>query len=142
MPAIDQCEPQVIRALEKSGWTVTHNPFAIKIERDRVGYIFADLRLEHDNDNEHIIIVEVKCFESSRTILEEFYHAVGQCIVYRNALENNNIATKVYLALPTVAYESFFQKQLIQSVLNDIQLQLIVIDLEKEEVVEWITSNR
>ncbi len=142
MPAIDQCEPQVIRALEKTGWKVTHNPFVIKIERDRVGYIFADLRLEHDNQNEHIIIVEVKCFNSTRTMLEEFYHAVGQCIVYRNALVNNNITTEVYLALPTVAYETFFQKQLIQSVVNDIRLQLIVIDLEKEEVVEWITSNR
>ena len=142
MPAIDQCEPQIIRALEKSGWKVTHNPFAIKIERNKAGYIFADLRLEHDTENEHIIIVEVKCFDSSRTILEEFYHAVGQCVVYRNALANNDITTAVYLALPTIAYETFFQKQLIQSVVNDIQLQLIVIDLEKEEVVQWITSNK
>jgi len=100
------------------------------------------LRLEHDTNNEHIIIVEVKCFDSTRTILEEFYHAVGQCIVYRNALVNNNITTQVYLALPSVAYDAFFQKQLIQSVVNDIQLQLIVIDLEKEEVVEWIISNK
>lgn len=142
MPAIDQCEPQIIRALEKSGWKVTHNPFAIKIERSRIGYIYADLRLEHDENNEHIIIVEVKCFDSTRTILEEFYHAVGQCIVYRNALINNDITTHVYLALPSVAYDTFFQKQLIQSVVNDIQLQLIGIDLEKEEVVEWITLNK
>ena len=77
MLAIDRCEPQMIHALEKDGWIVTHQPFAIKIDRTRTGYIFADLRLHHPQTDQSAIVVEVKCFESTRTFLDEFNHAVG-----------------------------------------------------------------
>ena len=142
MPAIDRCEPQMIRAFQKSGWIVTHQPFAIKVDKTRTGYIFADLRLQRSIDHQSIIVVEVKCFESTRTALDEFYQAVGQYIVYRNALSANQILAPVYLAIPLIAYENFLLGELVQAVLKDIHMDLIVIDLEKEEVVEWIISSR
>lgn len=142
MPATDRCEPPIIHAIEKAGWKITHHPFAIKINRSRGGYVYADARFEQSQNKEQIIVVEVKCFDSNRTVLEEFYHAVGQYVVYRNALLTNEIETPVYLAIPSKAYDEFFNQQLIQSVVTDIQLQLIVIDLEKEEVRQWITLNR
>ena len=142
MPAIDQCEAEVIRALQKSGWRVTHQPFAIKIERSRAGYIYADLRLQRESDSANIIVVEVKCFDSSRTLLEEFYHAVGQYLVYRNALQANQINVSVYLTVPIAVYKEFFLQPLIQSVVKDIHLNVIVIDLDHEEVSQWIISNQ
>lgn len=32
MPAIDSCQPQVIRALEKDGWAVEPIPFQLKVQ--------------------------------------------------------------------------------------------------------------
>ena len=138
MPAIDQCEQQVIRALEKDSWIVTQQPVAIRIDKSRTGYIYADLRLRQKENGQSVIVVEVKCFASTRTILDEFYQAVGQCVVYRNALELNDSDIPVYLAVPTLIFDTFFQLPLIQSVVNDMQVKLVVIDLDKEEVIQWI----
>lgn len=33
MPAIDTCQPQVIRALEKDGWRVRQSPFHLADEK-------------------------------------------------------------------------------------------------------------
>lgn len=138
MPAIDRCEHKIIQALEKDGWIVTHHPFAIRLDRMRGGYIFADLRLSNPQTRQSAIIVEVKCFDSTRTFLDEFYQALGQYIVYRNALLLNNIASPVFLAVPANVYQSLFQETLIQAVLHDIQIKIVVVDLKKEEVAQWI----
>lgn len=139
MPAIDQCEEQVVRALEKSGWLVTHRPFAIRINKSRAGYVYADLRLREEINNQTIIVVEVKCFASSRTQLDEFYQAVGQYMTYRNALAINDIRFPVYLSVPQSVYTTFFQIPLIVAVVAEAQIKLVVVDLGKEEVVEWIS---
>lgn len=137
MPAIDQCEGQVVRALEKSGWLVTHQPFAIRINKSRAGYVYADLRLRQKTNNQRIIVVEVKCFASTRTQLDEFYQAVGQYISYRNALTINDMQLPVYLSVPSSIYATFFQIPLIATVVADAQIKLIVVDLEKEEIIRW-----
>ena len=137
MPAIDQCEPQVIRALQRSGWIVTHQPFAIRVDRGRAAYVYADLLLSQTQNNQSLIVVEVKCFGGTRPILDELYHAIGQYIVYRRALLINEMLTPVYLSVPETIFSSTFHSPLIDAVLNDIQIKLIVVDLEKEEVVLW-----
>lgn len=139
MPAIDRCEPQIIHALEKDGWLITHQPFAIRIDKTRGGYIFADIRLHKPQTGQSAIVVEVKCFESTRTFLDEFYHAVGQYIVYRNALLLNDISSPVYLAIPSNVFQNFFQQALIKAVLRNTRINLVVIDLEKEELAQWIS---
>jgi hypothetical protein len=137
MPAIDQCEPQVIRALQKQGWEVTHQPFAVRIDRGRPAYVYADMRLRRIRDQVSLIVVEVKCFAGTRTLLDEFYQAIGQYVVYRHALEMNGVQTPIYLTVPDTVYATFLQGALIEAVLHDIQVKLIVVNLEKEEVVRW-----
>lgn len=138
MPAIDRCEPQIVRALEKDGWSVTHQPFAIRIDKTRGGYVFADLRLQNQQSGQSAIVVEVKCFGSTRTFLDEFYQAIGQYTVYRNALALNNIQSTVYLAIPDAVYRTLFQQTLIATVLRDIHVNIVVVDLKKEEITQWI----
>ena len=139
MPAIDQCEEQVVRALEKAGWLVTHQPFAIRVNKSRAGYVYADLRLRQKTNNHAIVVVEVKCFDSSRTQLDEFYQAVGQYVSYRNALTINEMQIPVYLSVPSSVYMTFFQIPLITAVVDDTRINLVVIDLEKEEIMQWIS---
>lgn len=138
MPAIDICEPAVIRALEKAGWMVLDQPYSIRFDESRLDYVFADLRLRHNDPDQTIIVVEVKCFAVGRSFLDEFYHATGQYIVYRNALKIRGIDLPVYLAVPLRAYKGFFQKRLIQSAIDDVRAKIVVVDLDAEEVAQWI----
>jgi hypothetical protein len=136
MPAIDVCEPAVIRALEKAGWVVTNRPFYIRFQEPKSDYIFADLRLQQIDSEKTIIVAEVKCFEQS--LLDEFYRAVGQYILYRQALCLQRIDAPIYLAVPLTVYETFFQKPVIAASVTDVQMKVIVVNLEKEEVARWI----
>lgn len=135
MPAIDQCEPNVIRALEKLGWRVTDRPFPIRLSRDEG--VYADLRLRSTDGQQSIIIVEVKCFSEKRSILDEFYHAVGQYLLYREALQLKNISVPLYLSVPRTIYDTFFARRMVQAVLKNANIKIMVVDIELEEVIQW-----
>jgi hypothetical protein len=138
MPAIDQCEPQVIEALRKAGWVATHQPFAIRIDKRKKGYVYADLRLSHPGDHQTIIVTEVKCFADNRSLWDDFYQATGQYLVYRNALALNNIKAPLYLAIPSQVYESFFQEPLVRATIQETGVKIIAVALEQAEVVTWM----
>ena len=71
MPAVDACEPQVLRALQKDGWHIMDKPFAIHTNKH---IVYADCMLERKDNGqrEHVIILEVKCFSNPQTDLQEF----------------------------------------------------------------------
>lgn len=135
MPAIDQCEPQIIRALAKAGWHILKRQYPLRLGWNR-GAVFADLRLQRGTDQ--ILVVEIKCFPEQLSQLEEFYHAVGQYMLYRNALKINNIQEPIYLAIPLTIYHTFFQVEAIQSTLEDAKIKLIVVNVDAEEIVAWV----
>jgi hypothetical protein len=140
MPAIDQCEPAVIRALQKAGWIVTHQPYSIHIvEPGRSNYVYADLRLRHSRNSRTIIVTEVKCFADKRQLMDDLYESIGQYATYRSALALENLQLPLYLAIPLAVYATFFQKPLVQRVINDVQVKLVIVDTEKEEIIQWIS---
>jgi Holliday junction resolvase len=137
MPALDQCQPQMIRAFDKAGWNVGRNPASLRIDRVERRYVFVDLLLQNRSDNSTIIIIEIKCFADERLFLDEFYSALGQYAVYRSALVMNNINAPLYLAVSSEAYNAQFHKEIVQSTLDAIQVKVVVIDLDHEEIVQW-----
>ncbi|MDZ4766928.1 MAG: element excision factor XisH family protein [Chloroflexota bacterium] len=108
MPALDQCERQVIRAFDKADWVVTHHPYSIRTDKERKEYIYADLRLKQRKGRRNVIVAEVKCFAGRRLQLDQFYHAIGQYIGYRIALEMQGIKTPIFLAVPLTVHLTFF----------------------------------
>lgn len=136
MPAIDECEPQVIRALAKSGWVVIDQPYHIKLARnDR---LYADLRLKNAQENRRLVVVEVKCFSGGRAVIDDFYHAVGQYLMYRGALRLLQLDEPLYLCIPENIYNGFFQRETVQFVVNDARIKLIIVDMIAEEIVTWL----
>jgi hypothetical protein len=69
--ASDACEPEVLRALQKDGWTILSKPFAIRTN-DHTVYADCILERKRNGQNEQAIILEVKCFTNPQTDLEEF----------------------------------------------------------------------
>ena|GEM_PF-237780 len=137
VPAIDSCEPQVVRALDKADWAVTDRPAPIWIGQGRK-FVYADLRLEHRVNHEQAIIVEVKCFPNKRNQLHEFYTALGQYLLYRTGLELRRRTERVYLAMPEAVYQTLQRSKAVRVLLRQQAVHLILIDLDREEIVRWI----
>ncbi len=138
MPQLDSCHPQVVHALEKAGWAVVVSPFRLE---SPLNDLFVDILLDRSSEPEtqQIIVVEVKCFTDRNAQTYELYVAIGQYLVYRELLTANGIEHPLYLAVPSVAFYGIFEA-IGMPVAIKTQMKLVIIDLDKEEVVQWIES--
>jgi XisH protein len=138
MPAKDIYHDAVKNALIKDGWSITADPYVIQYED---ATLYADLAAERpiaaQRQNQNIV-VEIKSF-IGRSLMHDFHGALGQYIVYRNLIQLTEPEYVLYLAIDDIVYEEFFQRKSIQAVASENQLLLIVIDMKKEEIQQWIT---
>lgn len=136
--ALDNCEPQIIRALEKDGWTIRDKPFGIRVRAGEA--VVADFSVERLDDEQftQLIILEVKCFANPNADLHDFYVAIGQYLYYQNALMLAKIQEALYLAIPHAAYERLIKRQIVAATLQSSGVKLLVVDIELEEIVGWI----
>jgi hypothetical protein len=136
MPNLDKCQPQVANALRKDGWTVIEKASPIRYERI---FVLADLSAtrQHNGTVEQLIIVEVKCFSDSRVYLDELYRAIGQYLIYRSALRVRDGTETLYLAVPTHAHIELFQRRVVRDTIREAGIRLLVVDLDREEIVQW-----
>ncbi len=137
MPAKDVYHEAVKNALIKDGWTIAADPYKIKYKDAE---LFADLAVEKPivaEQNGRRIVVEIKSFLSSSP-MRDFEIALGQYILYRNLINLTEPEYQIYLAIKDSIYENFFQRESIQDITKINQLLLIVVDMEKEEILQWL----
>jgi succinate dehydrogenase flavin-adding protein (antitoxin of CptAB toxin-antitoxin module) len=137
MPAKDIYHNAVKNALLKDGWTITADPYLIKYEDAE---LYADLAAEKPIAAERQgqkIVVEIKSFVG-RSLMYDFHGALGQYIIYRNFIQLTEPEYTLYLAIDDVVYKNFFQRKSIQLITNENQLLLMVVEMEKEEILQWI----
>lgn len=133
--ARDKFHNEVRVALEKEGWTITHDPFKLMIGQRR-GYI--DLGSEiigAEKDNQKIAI-EIKSFIGV-SATTEFSTALGQFLKYQLALEEEQPDCILYLAIPLDAERSFFTLELPRRLVEKYGVNLIVYEPEEEAIVKW-----
>uniref|UniRef100_UPI0028BE9AF0 element excision factor XisH family protein n=1 Tax=Planktothricoides raciborskii TaxID=132608 RepID=UPI0028BE9AF0 len=58
--------------------------------------------------------------------------------MYLYLLEEIKADRKLYVAIGTLIYKNFFQQDVIQLIIKKHQLPMIIVDTEKEEIVQWI----
>ena len=127
----------VRNALEKEGWNITADPYDISI--DGVDFeidLAADRMLAAERDGQQIA-VEIKSFISASNV-SEFHTALGQFLNYRDALDQIDPDRRLYLAVRRPVYETFFQRKFIVSSIQRYQLRLIIYDVEKEVLTQWL----
>ncbi|WP_293348989.1 MULTISPECIES: XisH family protein [unclassified Microcoleus] len=137
MPAKDIYHNEVKNALLKDGWTITADPYFIKYEDAE---LYADLAAEKPiaaQRHGQKIVVEIKSFVG-RSLMYDFHGALGQYMVYRNLIQFTDPEYKLYLAIDDVVYKNFFQRKSIQLITNENKLLLMVVEMEKEEILQWI----
>jgi hypothetical protein len=136
MAAADVIHDVVKNALVKDGWSITHDPYVIKYEEAR---LFADLGAERPlaaAKAERKLVVEAKSFRNPSPI-HDFEVALGQYLVYRAFLEVVAPEHELYLAVGNRVYANLFQQSAIQLVVQRYQVALLVVHLEREEIVAW-----
>ena len=137
MPAKDIYHDTVKNALLKDGWTITADPYFIKYEDAE---LYADLAAEKPISAERQgqkIVVEIKSFVG-RSLMYDFHGALGQYVVYRNLIQLTEPEYTLYLAIDDLVYKNFFQRKSIQVITKENQLLLMVVEMEKEEILQWI----
>ncbi len=94
-------------ALEKDGWTITHDPLRLVAGGVRA---YIDLGAEQTMGAEkegEKIAVEIKSFVADSDI-SELERAIGQYILYAAILTQEEPDRKLYLAAPETAYYRLF----------------------------------
>ena len=136
MPARDIYHQLVIRALEKAGWRITHDPLSLQIGGVEM---YIDLGAEQliaaEKEGEKIA-VEIKSFVAVSAIYE-FHLAIGQYRNYQLALLQEDPERVLYLAVPEDAYDRFFTLQFIQDALRYNAVRYLVYDAQAEVIVRW-----
>ena len=102
--------------------------------------LYADLGAERpiavERDGQKLV-VEVKSFIGASKI-QDLKEALGQYDIYRYLLEETAPDRKLYIAISEVAYNTFFTQDVTQLILNRYQLPIIFVDIEIEEIMQWI----
>ena len=70
--------------------------------------------------------------------LTDYHAALVQFLNYRLALEISDPTRILYLAVPVVAYETFFKREFAQISLERYQIKQIIYDPIQEVIVQWI----
>jgi hypothetical protein len=108
----------VKRALQKDGWTITHDPFPMQIGRKRLSADLGAERLINAEKGTKKIVVEVKSFVG-RSDVKDLEQAFGQYVLYRQVLNEMQSDRTLHLAVSKPAFKSVFTRELGQVLLKN-----------------------
>ncbi len=136
--AKDAIHDSIKNALIKDGWAIIAEFLQIEYEELE---IFADLVAERlpiiAEKQGKKIIIEVKTF-AGRSFIRELQQALGQYDLYVDIISLAKLDYALYLAVSSIIYDTFFLRKGTHEIVQRRHLKLVVVDVEREEVVQWI----
>ena len=137
MSAKDRYHNAVKSALLKENWIITADPLRLKFsDQDEVWIDLGAERLLAAEREHEKIEIEIKSF-LSESALFDYHAALGQFLNYRLVLGSLDPDRILYLAVPLMAYEVFFQRPLAKASVRTYQVRLLVYNPLEEEIVLW-----
>lgn len=124
-------------ALEKDGWVITDDPLDLTVGEVE---LLADLgaeRLIAANRGHEKIAIEIKSFVGQSPV-SEFHKAIGQYENYRLSLEELEPDRSIWLAIPVLAWNDFFQRPFIQKAIQRYRIEMIIFDPDSAQILQWI----
>jgi hypothetical protein len=127
-------------ALEKLGWTITHDPLLliegeVSVQID----LGAEQLITAERDNQKIA-VEIKTFGGDSNI-SQFHTALGQYLNYLELLEQKEPNRELLLAIPEDTYLEFFEIAFVRRIRKKYNLELLVYDPSNEVIIQWKPVN-
>jgi hypothetical protein len=137
MPAKDAFHDQVKNALLKDGWAVTDDPLRLDWDDSPLYIDLGAERLLLAEKGEEKIAVEIKSF-LSKSEIEDLKNAIGQFVLYRAALEEQEPERKLFLAVRETVYQGLFTAPKTKALCQRERINFLVFNPLTEEVVTWI----
>lgn len=137
MPQQDAYHSFVRNALVKDGWTITHDPFTIRLEDVKFYVDLAAEKFIETNGEKRKVAIEIKVF-GGLSFLNEFEKAVGQYLIYKQFLDDLFPERILFLAVSKDVFEESFSLPSIQAVIAKQEMKLLVFNPELEEIIKWI----
>lgn len=137
MAAKDIFHNNVKHALEKEGWTITHDPLTIPALG--IGNYHIDLGAEKiigAQKGGEKIAVEIKSF-IGLSFARDFHTALGQFNNYLIALEDKEPDRMLFMAVPEKIYYTYFETVHIRKVIERFSIHVIVFDPDTEQIALW-----
>lgn len=132
----DKYHSEVVLALEKEGWAITHDPYFIRLGKRR-GFIDLGAEIIGAEKGIEKIAVEIKSF-SGLSDVDEFEDALGQFLLYKLALATKEPDRVLFLAMPRDFYNNLFDDPFFQKVLKIYEVSLVIYNYKEEIIEEWI----
>jgi XisH protein len=129
----DSCK----QALIKDGWTISHDPFSLKIGKKDLFVDLAGEKLLTAEKDKQKIAVEVKSFVSASEI-RDLEVALGQYILYQNVLNSIESDRILYLAIRDASFIKLFEQEVGQILLENKVLKLLTFNPVQESITRWI----
>jgi hypothetical protein len=136
MPAKDKAHQQVVNALRKDGWTITHDPFKVRWKTRKLLVDLGAEKLIAAQKEADKIAVEIKSFVGAND-LEDLYNAIGQFILYRKALRRVDPDRVLFLAIDGKIFSQIFDDPEGESLRAEEGINLLVFDKKTEEIIRW-----
>ena len=135
--AKDKFHKEVCEAIEKEGWTITNDPLYIKLGKIPIQIDLGAEKIIGAEKEGQKIAIEIKTF-GILSFISAFHEAVGQYIVYREALEIIEANRVLYLAIPSDVFNSFGHEILVKTVFEKNKFNVLVYKPSNQEIVSWI----
>ena len=137
MPRLDKYHYHVREALEKDGWTVTHNNYPLGYEDSFMSVDLAAEKILAAQKGSEKIAVEVKTF-GSPSLVNAFHEALGQYEMYDTVLQEIEPERVLFLAVSDAFNKSFLSKPLGALIIRKKHLRIIVFDEFTKTILQWI----
>lgn len=124
-------------ALITDGWIITHDPFPVSYGGQT---LYVDLGAEQMLAAERggqRIAVEVKSFIGN-SAMRDLQLALGQYLMYRMIIEEQEPNRLLYLAVSRLVFESYLRQGLGQFTLESYGVKLLIFEESERTIHRWI----
>jgi hypothetical protein len=129
----------VRRALEKDGWTITHDPAVLYFRELRMkADLGAERLLAGEKDGQQIVI-EVKDFDGA-SLASELQRMMGQMELYQWALDEQSPGRELFLAVSQAVYDELIHPVSLafHEIVQRKQIKLLIFDETSEVILQWL----
>ena len=135
--ARDLVHNAVRECLENDGWTTTHDPYSLYLERRTLSIDLGAERVIAATKGNEKIAVEVKSF-IKESFIYDFHEILGQYLIYEEFLNEQETDRELYLAVEdTIFATKFSNDNDILRICKKFKIKILIYNNSLKTVVEW-----
>ncbi len=138
MAAKDFYHEAFVRALQKDGWTITHDPLTLPFQETSLLIdVGAEQAIAAERGTERIA-VEIKSF-IKLSPMQDLKEALGQYILYADVMMESfeHAERTLYLAVREETYNDVFDHEQTLRILHRRNVRLVIFNPIEEKIIQW-----